>query len=100
MSFEWAVMRPGIFGKIFFIAAGARVTPWLAGFNAGQPLALLADPTFKEHRDLNGGMEGLKAARDRPARRIAVRRASSSRTRTVTTPSSPARRSCRHQTSN
>ena len=26
-------------------------------------MALLADPTFKEHRDLNGGMEGLKAAR-------------------------------------
>ena len=63
MSFEWAVMRPGIFGKIFFIATGARVTPWLAGFNAASRLALLADPTFKEHRDLNGGMEGLKAAR-------------------------------------
>lgn len=63
MSFEWAVMRPGIFGKIFFIATGARVTPWLAGFNAASRMALLADPTFKEHRDLNGGMEGLKAAR-------------------------------------
>lgn len=57
------VMRPGIFGKIFFIATGARVTPWLAGFNAASRMALLADPTFKEHRDLNGGMEGLKAAR-------------------------------------
>ena len=63
MSFEWVEMCPGLFGKIFFIATGARVTPWLAGFNAASRLALLADPTFKEHRDLKGGMEGLKAAR-------------------------------------
>lgn len=63
MSFEWAVMRPDLFGKIFFIDTGARVTPWLAGFNAASRLALLADPTFKEHRDLKGGIEGLKAAR-------------------------------------
>lgn len=43
MSFEWAVMRPGIFGKIFFIATGARVTPWLAGFTqpAASPFSLI-----------------------------------------------------------
>lgn len=67
MSFEWAVMRPGMFGRIFFIATGARVTPWLAGFNAAIRMALQADPTFKEHHDLHGGMEGLKAARHSPA---------------------------------
>ena len=64
MTFDWLAWNPEIFsGKVFFIATGARVTPWLTGFNSAMKMALYADPTFKEHKSLKGGMDGLKAAR-------------------------------------
>ena len=63
MTFDWLAWKPELFETVFFIATGARVTPWLTGFNTAQRMALYADPTFKEHRDLKGGMDGLKAAR-------------------------------------
>ena len=64
MTFDWLAWKPEIFtGKVFFIATGARVTPWLTGFNSAMKMALYADPTFKEHKSLKGGMDGLKAAR-------------------------------------
>ena len=63
MTFDWLAWKPDLFDKVFFIATGARVTPWLTGFNAAMKMALYADPTFKEKRSLKGGMDGLKAAR-------------------------------------
>ena len=63
MAFEWVAWKPELFSKIFFIATGARVTPWLTGFNSAMKMALLADPTFMERKTLKGGMDGLKAAR-------------------------------------
>lgn len=63
MSFEWVYSRPSLFGHVFFIATGPRVTPWLTGFNCAMKMALQADPSFMERKTLKGGMEGLKAAR-------------------------------------
>ena len=63
MAFDWVAWKPSLFRSIYFIATGARVTPWLTGFNSAMKMALQADPTFKECRSLKGGMYGLKAAR-------------------------------------
>ena len=63
MSFEWAYSCPETFGKVFIIASGARVTPWITGFNTAMRFALEADPTFKAGTTIKGGLFGLKAAR-------------------------------------
>ena len=62
-SVEWAIMEPSVIKKAVFIACGARVTPWLTAFNESMRMALEADPTFKEQKDLHGGEAGLRCAR-------------------------------------
>lgn len=62
-ALEWAITEPDIIKKAVFIACGARVTPWLTAVNESMRLALEADPTFRECRNLQGGAAGLKCAR-------------------------------------
>jgi homoserine O-acetyltransferase len=62
-ALEWAVTYSHIVDKLALIACNARVSPWGTAFNESQRLALLADPTFAEQRDSNGGKKGLETAR-------------------------------------
>ena len=59
---EWAIAEPDTIKTLFFIAAGARCSPWAKAFNEAQRMAIQADPTFFGD-DPGGGRNGLKAAR-------------------------------------
>lgn len=63
LSYEWAVMEPDVVKNAVFLATADRVPPFLTAFNESQRMALLADPTFKEAKDIYGGQSGLKCAR-------------------------------------
>ena len=62
-SLEWSIMEPEVIEKAVYIACGCRVTPWLTAFNESMRMALEADPTFHEYKDLHGGEAGLRCAR-------------------------------------
>lgn len=59
---EWAVAEPEAIKALFFIAAGARCSPWAKAFNEAHRMAIEADPGFFGP-DPDGGAMGLKAAR-------------------------------------
>jgi len=60
---EWCVMEPDVIRNAAIIATDARTTPYLSAFDAAQRMALEADPTFAEAKDLSGGAKGLQCAR-------------------------------------
>ena len=60
---EWAITEPDVFRRCLFIATAPRVSPYLSATVEAQRMALEADPTFREARDLSGGAAGLKCAR-------------------------------------
>lgn len=62
-ALEWSIIYPDIVENLLLIACNAAVTPWGCAFNESQRMALKADPTFTAQKDINGGKEGLKAAR-------------------------------------
>ena len=62
-AIEWAVTEPSVFKRCIFIATAPRVSPYLSATVEAQRMALEADPTFREARDLSGGAAGLKCAR-------------------------------------
>jgi homoserine O-acetyltransferase len=62
-AIEWAVAEPEVFKRCLFIATAPRVSPYLSATVEAQRMALEADPTFREARDLSGGAAGLKCAR-------------------------------------
>jgi len=62
-TLEWTIMEPDVIKKAVFLATATRVPPYLTAFNESQRMALMADPTFKEAKDLKGGAQGLKCAR-------------------------------------
>ena len=62
-AIEWAVTEPDVFQRCVFIATAPRVSPYLSATVEAQRMALEADPTFREARDLSGGAAGLKCAR-------------------------------------
>lgn len=62
-AIEYSIMYPGAVKNAAYIATLARITPWLSGFEESQRMALEADSTFRECRDLDGGKAGLKCAR-------------------------------------
>ena len=45
------------------MATAPRISPWLLAHVESQRMALEADPTFRECRDLSGGGAGLRCAR-------------------------------------
>lgn len=62
-AFEWAVMEPDIIRNVAFMATAPRASAWLSSTMEAQRMALEADGTFRECKSLDGGKEGLKAAR-------------------------------------
>jgi homoserine O-acetyltransferase len=62
-ALELCIMYPDLIRNAAFIATLGRVTPWLTGFEESQRMALEADPTFRECKDLDGGKAGMKCAR-------------------------------------
>lgn len=62
-ALEWCAMYPGDVRNMALIACNARVSPWGTAFNESQRMALFADPTFEQQRDIHGGKAGLETAR-------------------------------------
>ena len=62
-AIEWAVMEPERFGRCLFLCTAPRISPFLGATVEAQRMALEADPTFREARDLSGGSAGLNCAR-------------------------------------
>lgn len=62
-ALEWSIMEPEVIGRALYMATAARVSPYLTAFNESQRMALEADSTFREARDLRGGEAGLRCAR-------------------------------------
>ncbi len=61
-SMEWALIDPDFAKSIALIATSAYTTPWAAGFNESQRMAIEADPTYGTDSP-TAGMKGLRAAR-------------------------------------
>lgn len=62
-AFEWAAIKPELFSHVVFSATSPAVSPWLAAQTETQRMAIEADPTFFEARDISGGGAGLRCAR-------------------------------------
>ena len=62
-AIEYSVMYPERVANAVFMATAARVSPWLTAFEESQRMAVEADPTFFEAKDLEGGITGMKCAR-------------------------------------
>lgn len=61
-SMEWALMQPDFAKRVALIATSAYTTPWAAGFNESQRLAIEADPTYGSNSP-EAGLRGMRAAR-------------------------------------
>lgn len=62
-AIEWAVSEPDLFKNALFIATAPRISPWMTAWMEAQRMALEADQTFRQARDINGGADGLRCAR-------------------------------------
>lgn len=62
-SIEWAVSHPDVVENLCLLATSAVVSPWCTATLEAQRMAIRADATFDEQKDLNGGADGLAAAR-------------------------------------
>ena len=62
-ALEWVIMEPEVVRDVVFLATATRVLPYMTAFNESQRMALEADPTFREAKDLTGGRKGLACAR-------------------------------------
>jgi len=60
---EWCVTEPDVIKAAAIMATDVRVSAWLSASCEAQRMALEADPTFREAKDLDGGKMGLKCAR-------------------------------------
>ena len=62
-AIEWAVTEPALFKRCLFLCTAPRISPFLGATVEAQRMALEADPTFRQAKDLSGGTAGLKCAR-------------------------------------
>ena len=62
-AIEWAVTEPDRIKRALFLCTAPRISPFLGATVEAQRMALEADPTFREAKDLSGGAAGLKCAR-------------------------------------
>ena len=62
-AIEWAVTEPNLFDRCLFLCTAPRISPFLGATVEAQRMALEADPSFREARDLSGGRNGLRCAR-------------------------------------
>lgn len=63
LTTEWLVTEPDVIRNAVILATADRATPYLVAFNESQRMAMLADPTFLEQKDIHGGEKGLECAR-------------------------------------
>lgn len=61
-AMEWAIMEPERIKKLVLIATDSRVTPWAAGLNETQRMAIKADATYGEP-SAEAGKKGMAVAR-------------------------------------
>lgn len=61
-ALEWAIEKPSLIKHLVLMATNAFHSPWGIAFNEAQRMALIADPTYKDHH-LKAGQAGLRAAR-------------------------------------
>ena len=54
-AIEWAITEPDLFRRCVFIATAPRISPYASATVEAQRMALEADPTFREAKDLSGG---------------------------------------------
>jgi len=59
---EWEYMYPGTAENLMPIVCSAKTSPWVIAISQSQRLSLQADSTFR-NQEVDGGKEGLKAAR-------------------------------------
>lgn len=59
---EWCLIDPDFAERAVLIATSAYTTPWAAGFNESQRMAIEADPSFCQHSS-DAGAAGMAAAR-------------------------------------
>ena len=62
-AIEWAVTEPERIARVLFLCTAPRISPFLGATVEAQRMALEADPTFREAKNLQGGTAGLKCAR-------------------------------------
>ncbi|MCQ2144230.1 MAG: homoserine O-acetyltransferase [Bacteroidales bacterium] len=62
-ALEWTVMEPDVIQRAVYVATSARVTPWVTAGLECQRMAIRADHSFEECKDLKGGEAGLRCAR-------------------------------------
>ena len=62
-AIEWAITEPDRIKRALFLCTAPRISPFLGATVEAQRMALEADPTFREAKDLSGGAAGLKCAR-------------------------------------
>ena len=62
-ALEWSVTEPDVVRNAILIATSPRVSPWFSAMAEAQRMAISADQTFFECKDLHGGEDGLKCAR-------------------------------------
>ena len=62
-ALEWAITEPDVIKNAMFMATTARSSAYLTAYEETQRMALEADQTFREAKDLNGGKAGLMCAR-------------------------------------
>ena len=93
-AIEWAIMEPDLFGRCLFLCTAPRISPFLGATVEAQRMALEADPTFREAKDLQGGAAeppASSAPAPRPSSVTEVSRAMAlPRPKQTPTPSSPA----------
>lgn len=61
-ALEWAIAEPLRMERLVLIATDSSVTPWAAGLNESQRMAIRADKTYGV-RNSEAGMAGMAAAR-------------------------------------
>ena len=62
-ALEWTLMEPDVIQRAVYVATSARVTPWVTAGLECQRMAIRADQSFEECKDLKGGEAGLRCAR-------------------------------------
>ena len=62
-ALEWAITEAEVFRHCAFMATAPRVSPYFGATIEAQRMALEADPSFREARDIHGGAAGLRCAR-------------------------------------
>ena len=61
-AMEWSIKEPERINRLVLIATDSTVTPWAAGLNETQRMAVRADRTYGDSSE-KAGMDGMAAAR-------------------------------------